>query len=148
MALRALAQHVRPITSPCVRYMSTSATTVFDRLIQIYALDDRGNRHTVRAIDGTPLPEALYEYGFDPHYFMPHPFDTCRLDCHVYVGNDYLDRLPKLNDEQLMIHRRQIEDYVRLKARPNSRMGYFIPLNPHLNGMTVAIGEIEPWQTG
>lgn len=36
---------------------------------------------------------------------------------------------------------------VRQNARVNSRMAYFIKLTPQLNGMTVALGPIEPWMT-
>jgi hypothetical protein len=35
---------------------------------------------------------------------------------------------------------------VRAKARDNSRLGYYITLSPALNGMTVALGEVEPWE--
>lgn len=36
---------------------------------------------------------------------------------------------------------------VRQNARENSRMAHFIRLTPQLNGMTVALGPIEPWKT-
>jgi hypothetical protein len=72
--------------------------------------------------------------------------DPAATDCHVYVGNDYLDRLPSLSEAQSEEQRRVVDDYVRAAARPNSRMAYYIRLAPQLNGMTVALGPVEPWR--
>lgn len=77
---------------------------------------------------------------------MPHPTDPAFIDAHVYVGSDYLDRLPPLGKEQSEEQQRLIEDFARANARPNSRMAYYIQLAPQLSGMTVALGPIEPWR--
>jgi hypothetical protein len=150
---------------------------------------------------------------FPDDYFMPHPTEPACIDCHVYVGQDYVDKLPPLDGEQSDEQRRLVGDYVsarrvpqeagspaaaaacvcvcvrscvhvtsrdhttssaagtpscphplshalptqplphatapqvRANARPNSRMAYYIKLAPQLNGMTVALGPIEPWLT-
>lgn len=77
---------------------------------------------------------------------MPHPTDPANTDCHVYVGNDYLDKLNTLDPAQEADQASVVEDYVRLNARANSRMAYFIRLSDRLKGMTVALGPIEPWR--
>lgn len=124
-----------------------SAPTVFDKMVQLFVIDKAGTRHTMRALEGNTLAQALREYGqFEDGMFMPNPW-TAAPDCHVYVHGEYLSKLPKLNEEQLECHDRLIEDFVRDKARENSRMANYIPLTPALNGMTIALGEIEPWQT-
>jgi hypothetical protein len=77
---------------------------------------------------------------------MPHPTDPASTDCHVYVGPDYVDKLPSLSADDAAEQQRLVEDYVRLNARPNSRMAYYIRLSPQLSGMTVALGPLEPWK--
>ena len=89
-----------------------------------------------------PLPTGT----FSDDYFMPHPTDPANTDCHVYVGQDYIDKLPQLGGEDSEEQQRLIEDFARLNARPNSRMAYYIKLSPQLNGMTVALGPVEPWR--
>jgi hypothetical protein len=76
---------------------------------------------------------------------MPHVYDPSNVDCHVYVQGDYLEKLDQLTEEQRDEEGKLIDMYVRGKARDNSRMAYYIKLAPQLNGMTVAVGEIEPW---
>jgi hypothetical protein len=77
---------------------------------------------------------------------MPHPTEPASPDCHVYVGNDYVEKLPALSEPQQQDQARVISDYVRANVRPNSRMAFFIKLTPQLNGMTVALGPVEPWR--
>lgn len=43
---------------------------------------------------------------------MPHPTEPASPDCHVYVGSDYLDKLPSLNETQQQEQARVVEDYV------------------------------------
>ncbi len=117
-------------------------------MIQFWVVDKAGSRHAVRGLEGSTLSSAIKEYGqFEDSYFMPNPFDPAKPDCHVYVGWPYLEKLPPLTEDQKAEQKRMVEDYVRAKARENSRFGYYIPLTAPLNGMTVAMGEIEPWET-
>ncbi|KIZ04342.1 NADH:ubiquinone oxidoreductase subunit [Monoraphidium neglectum] len=117
-------------------------------MVQFYVIDKSGARHTVRGLEGITLSATLREYGaFDESYFMPHPMEPASTDCHVYVGNDYIDKLTPLDSAQQKEQQRLVEDFVRQNARENSRMAHFIRLTPQLNGMTVALGPIEPWKT-
>ena len=77
---------------------------------------------------------------------MPHPTEPAAPDCHVYVGNDYIDKLPTLSAPQQEEQARLVDEYVRANARNNSRMAYFITLTPQLNGMTVALGPVQSWK--
>eukprot|EP00878_Enallax_costatus_P002894 GHUV01003088.1.p2 GENE.GHUV01003088.1~~GHUV01003088.1.p2 ORF type:complete len:145 (+),score=16.57 GHUV01003088.1:366-800(+) len=142
MALRGLSRHLGPLATSWVR-CSSSTPTVFDKMVQIFVIDRSGVRHTVRGLEGNDLAATLHEYGrFKADQFMPNVYDPAFIDCHVYVQGDYLDKIPTIKDEQQNI----LEQYVRGKTRDNSRMGYFIKLTPQLNGMTVALGDIEPWE--
>lgn len=147
MALRGLARHILPL-GPAGARLVQSAPTVFDKMIQFYVIDKSGARHTVRGLEGITLASSLREYGgFDDTYFMPHPTDPANTDCHVYVGNDYIEKLPALDTTQEEEQQQLVENFARQNARNNSRMAYYIRLTPQLNGMTVALGPIEPWMT-
>lgn len=116
---------------------------MFDKMVQIFVIDKSGIRHTVRGLEGNDLAATLLEYGrFKPDSFMPNVYDPAFIDCHVYVQGDYLDKIPPVEEEQQNI----MDQYVRRNMRDNSRMAYFIKLSPQLNGMTVALGDIEPWE--
>lgn len=168
MALRNLARHISPFaasSSAWVRCASSSSAasagaapatssssassstpTVFDKMVQIFVIDKSGVRHTVRGLEGDTLATTLLNYGhFGQDAFMPHVYDPGHVDCHLYVQGDYLDKLGQLPAEQQDEHQKLIAQHVRGKARDNSRMGYYIKLSPQLNGMTVALGEVEPW---
>lgn len=142
MALRGLSKLLTPQAASWVR-CSSSTPTVFDKMVQIFVIDKSGVRHTVRGLEGNNLASTLQEYGrFNTDNFMPNVYDPAHIDCHVYVQGDYLEKLPAMGDEQQSI----IDLYVRANARDNSRMAHFIKLSPQLNGMTVALGDIEPWE--
>jgi hypothetical protein len=70
-----------------------------------------------------------------------------RSPLQVYVQGDYLAKLPPLSTEAASNMRHMLEMQVRGNMRDNSRMGHYITLTPQLNGMTVALGDLEPWQT-
>lgn len=127
--------------------MYSSTPTVFDKMVQLFVIDKDGKRHSVRALEGQNVAQALLEYGhLDRHSFMPNPFDSSYFDCHVYVAYDYLKKLPALTTGEKQEEKRILEDYARHRQRDNSRMGKYITLSRDLSGLTVALGEIEPWQ--
>lgn len=145
MALRNLAKHISPFASTWTR-CSSSTPTVFDKMVQIFVIDKSGVRHTVRGLEGHSLASTLLDYGhFTGDSFMPHVYDPGHVDCHVYVQGDYLDKLTQLTQDEKDEQQKLIAQHVRNRARDNSRMGYYIKLSPQLNGMTVAMGEVEPW---
>jgi hypothetical protein len=148
MALRAFASQLEFLRfSGASLRMLSSGPTVFDKMVQFFVIDKAGVRHTVRGLVGQSVADAIKENDqIDPTVLMPHPYLPAKSDCHVYVAYDFLDKIPALSEEHADQEKRLIEDCARLKARENSRMAYFIPLKPELNGLTVAIGDMEPWQ--
>jgi hypothetical protein len=127
---------------------SYATPTVFDRMIQLYAIDAKGNRHALNALEGQTVAEVLSDSGLFPdEAFMPNVWDTSSVDCHVLVAGPFLPKLPPLSDEDAGRQRSAVADYARQAARDNSRFGRYIRLTPELNGMTVALGHLEPWQT-
>jgi len=122
---------------------------VFDRMVQLFAIDGKGNRHAINALEGQTVAEALSDSGLFPDdAFMPNVWETCSVDCHVFVAGEFLARLPPLSAEDAERQASAVADYApRGTARDNSRFGKFITVTPELNGMTVALGAIEPWKT-
>jgi hypothetical protein len=103
---------------------------------------------TLRPVHFESCALSVQEYGqFGSNNFMPHVFDPAYADCHVYVQGDYLDKLTPLDSTEEADQQRLVEHYVRGHARDNSRMGYYIKLSPQMNGMTVALGDVELWET-
>ena len=149
MALRWAAQRLlqaQQLSSSSVAY--SSAPTVFDKMVQFFVIDKTGVRHTVRGLEGMTLAKALSEYGHFPgETFMPNPFNPVSSDCHVYVSYDFMDKLPQLPQEEQQQEQRILDDFARKKARNNSKMAHYVTLGPALNGLTVALGDMEPWQT-
>lgn len=147
MALRTFASRLQ-LLGPSGARLASSTPTVFDKMVQFFVIDKSGVRHTVRGIEGHTVAEAMTEYGqFTEETFLRNPYSPAFNDCHVYVSWEFLNKLPPVTEEQKLQELRVIEDYVRERARENSRLAHFIPLTPALNGLTVAIGEHEPWQT-
>lgn len=136
-------------TITCRRsYAAAASPTVFDRMIQLYAIDAKGNRHALNALEGQTVAEVLSDSGLFPDdAFMPNVWDTSSVDCHVLVAGPFLQKLPPLSEEDAERQRSAVADYARQAARDNSRFGRYIRLTPELNGMTVALGHLEPWQT-
>lgn len=127
---------------------AAATPTVFDRMIQLYAIDPKGNRHALNALEGQTVAEVLSDSGLFPdEAFMPNVWDTSSVDCHVFVAGEFLQKLPPLSEEDAERQASAVADYARNQARDNSRFGKYIRLTPELNGMTVALGHIEPWQT-
>ena len=149
MALRWAAQrllHAPQLASSAMAF--SSKPTVFDKMVQFFVIDKTGVRHTVRGLEGMTLSKALTEYGqFPNETFMPNPFSPVSTDCHVYVSWDYVDKLPQLPEELAQQQQRILVDFARKKARDNSRMAHYITLSPSMNGLTIALGDMEPWQT-
>jgi hypothetical protein len=135
-------------TSSRACYAAAASPTVFDRMIQLYAIDAKGNRHALNALEGQTVAEVLSDSGLFPDdAFMPNVWETSSVDCHVFVAGEFLSKLPPLSEEDAERQRSAVADYARQAARDNSRFGKYIKLTPELNGMTVALGHIEPWQT-
>jgi hypothetical protein len=149
MALRWAAQRLLQAQQLGTSSMAYSTKpTVFDKMVQFFVIDKSGVRHTVRGLEGMTLAKALTEYGqFPTDYFMPNPFSPVSTDCHVYVAYDYMDKLPQLPEELQHQQQRILDDFARKKARDNSKMAHYVTLTPALNGITVALGDMEPWQT-
>lgn len=135
-------------TAAAAPFASSASPTVFDRMIQLYAIDAKGNRHALNALEGQTVAEVLSDSGLFPDdAFMPNVWETSSVDCHVFVAGEFLGKLPPLSEEDAERQSSAVADYARAAARDNSRFGKYIKLTPELNGMTVALGHIEPWQT-
>ena len=125
-----------------------AAPSVFDKMVQLTVIDGAGLQRPLRGLEGQTFADVLRESGlFEETQFMPNPFEPAETDCHVYVSHQYLSKLPPLPEQKRAEHNRVRDDYVRLKARDNSIMGHYYKLCPAVNGITVAMGDIEPWQT-
>lgn len=102
-----------------------------------------GRRHTIRGLEGQTLADVFAAnediVGEDAVCLSPEGRGV--VESHVFIPQEYLDRLP--SDAA---NRRQIEE-VALEPQPNSRLASKIILSRDLHRATVAVGGVQPWKT-
>jgi hypothetical protein len=101
--LSALARLSQPLLaahgSANIRFLSTSAPSVYDFLVRFHVVDREGKRHIVKGLAGTSVADAMYKSGLFPNFddFTYGP-ETKEPDAHVYVSNDFMDSLPHVSE--------------------------------------------------
>ncbi|CAD7697586.1 unnamed protein product [Ostreobium quekettii] len=152
MALRGLARALPGLRSaafPLGAAFSASAAAsagpaaaVYDHLVRVTVMDKHGVSKEVQGMEGQKLSEVLLEHSEFEGMCAPTPSGRGALDYHVVVARDFLRMLPERTaDEEL-----NLED-LSLNPGQNSRLGSVIKLSKELDGLTVALGDIRPWET-
>ncbi len=105
--------------------------------VEVLVTDRNGTGHALEASGARPLMEVLREANLDVEGTCG---GACACGtCHVYVGADWVDRLPpRSEDEQMMLD--AIAELV--EVRPNSRLSCQIPVSEALSGISVEIGPV------
>jgi len=118
---------------------------VSDRVVEMTAIDEDGQRHQVKGLTGHTLLRTLVEGGlFDPERHRLEDISACGAECEVSIANEWLNRLPPRSEDELEV----LKDRTHSKtADPHARLGCQIILEPELDGMVVSIAEEKPWRT-
>lgn len=97
----------------------------------IYVTDFNGTRHELPALEGWRVMEIIRDHGL-PMKAECGGACSCAT-CHVYVAEDWLDKLPDKRDEE--------EDMLdeAIDVEDNSRLSCQIIMNPDLNGLAVTM---------
>jgi 2Fe-2S ferredoxin len=101
--------------------------------MQIFVTDQKGERHTLDAIEGWQIMEIIRDYG------LPIKAECggacCCATCHVYVADAWLDKLfPMRDDEDDMLD----ETFDR---EDNSRLSCQILMSEDLDGLELTLSE-------
>ena len=99
--------------------------------MKILVTDPEGAEHELEGLDGWRAMEVIRDWGLD---IKAECGGSCSCaTCHVYVGDDWLERLPAPSDDE--------EDllYSTLDKRPNSRLSCQILLNDGLDGLKLTV---------
>jgi ferredoxin, 2Fe-2S len=101
--------------------------------ITIKVMDRKNKQHILEGKKGQTLMELIDEHK------IAEPYGTCCGEpqcgtCHVYVGEEWLDKLNEKTEEEKLA----IDNASELKS--NSRLGCQIDLIEELNGLSVKIG--------
>jgi len=99
--------------------------------VKILVTDPEGAEHELEGLDGWRAMEVIRDWGLD---IKAECGGSCSCaTCHVYVGDDWLERLPAPSDDE--------EDllYSTLDKRPNSRLSCQILLNDGLDGLKLTV---------
>ncbi|XP_024398160.1 uncharacterized protein [Physcomitrium patens] len=118
---------------------------VSDRVLEMTAIDEDGQRHQIKGLTGHTLLRTLVERGlFDPERHRLENINACGGECEVSIANEWLDKLPPRSEDELEV----LKDKTHAKkADPHARLGCQIVLEPELEGMVVSIAEEKPWRT-
>ncbi len=107
-------------------------------LFKIHVTDRQGAEHTLDAPDGWRVMEVIRDHDLP---IKAECGGSCSCaTCHVYVAEDWLEKLPEQQDEEvdMLDEAFDVED--------NSRLSCQLIMNPELDGLTVTLapdGESE-----
>ena len=105
--------------------------------VEVLVTDRDGKGHALEASGARPLMEVLREANLGVEGTCG---GACACGtCHVYVAQEWADRLPpRSEDEQMMLD--AIAELV--EVRENSRLSCQIPVEEKLSGIRVEIGPV------
>jgi len=92
-----------------------------------------GESQTVDVAAGTSLMTAAVKHGVDGIIGECGGVCMCAT-CHIYVREDFLDRLPPIQDTE-----EAVLDVTNAERLPNSRLSCQIKMTDALEGLTVTI---------
>lgn len=99
--------------------------------MKIYVTDHEGKEHTLEALEGWRVMEIIKDYG------LPLKAECggacCCATCHVYVHEDWIDKLHDMQDEE--------EDMLdeAIDVQDQSRLSCQILMSEALDGLKVTI---------
>ncbi len=101
--------------------------------MKIFVTDQKGDQHELEGLDGWRVMEVIRDWGLDIKAECGGA-GTCAT-CHVYVDENWLDRLPPASHEE--------EDllYTAPDMQPNSRLSCQILLSEKLDGLRVTLAD-------
>lgn len=99
--------------------------------MKINVIDRNGTPHSLDAIEGWRVMEIIRDHGLP---IKAECGGACACaTCHVYVADDWVDRIPAANDEEIdmLDSALCVEDHSRLSCQ--------IIFSPDLDGLTVTL---------
>jgi len=99
--------------------------------MKIYVTDRDGKEHTLDALEGWRVMEIIKDHGLDLKAECGGA--CCCATCHVYVHEDWVDKLYDMRDdeEDMLDEAMEVED--------NSRLSCQILMSEELDGLRVRI---------
>ena len=100
--------------------------------MKIFVTDREGQEHTLDALEGWRVMEIIKDHGLDLKAECGGA--CCCATCHVYVHEDWIDKLYDMRDdeEDMLDEAMEVED--------NSRLSCQILMSEELDGLKVTIG--------
>lgn len=99
--------------------------------MKIYVTDPNGKEHTLDAVEGWRVMEIIREHGLP---IKAECGGACACaTCHVYVNEDWLDKIPDMRDEEeeMLDEAFELED--------NSRLSCQLIMSDDLDGLKVTL---------
>lgn len=103
--------------------------------MKIYVTDLAGNEHALEAVEGWRVMEIIREHGL-PIKAECGGCCACAT-CHVYVDEDWLDKLPAMHDDE--------EDMLdeAFDLQDNSRLSCQLIMDESLDGLKVRLAQTD-----
>ncbi|MCD8498400.1 MAG: 2Fe-2S iron-sulfur cluster-binding protein [Alphaproteobacteria bacterium] len=99
--------------------------------MKIFVTDQGGTRHELEAVEGWRVMEIIRDYGLP---IKAECGGACACaTCHVYVAENWIDRIPGMRDEE--------QDMLDMafEVQDNSRLSCQIIMNEDLNGLELTL---------
>ncbi|PRW59051.1 NADH:ubiquinone oxidoreductase 22 kDa subunit [Chlorella sorokiniana] len=144
MALRQLA--ARAGFRSWLRPFSSTAPSVFDKLVQITIVDGQGRRHVLRGVQGQPLTTVLEGHmdTLGEQTLCLSPDGRGVPEAHVKLPTELLAAFPAPAGDDAR-YLQEVAQRGSLDA--HSRLGSKVVLSKELDGAVIALGELYPWKS-
>ncbi len=122
-------KHYLPPITPRLRY--SKGIVVSSDTLLIHVTDQKGERHTLEALEGFRVMEVIRDWGLN---IKAECGGACACGtCHVYVTPEWAGKLYELQDEELD----QLDQTFHVED--NSRLSCQIIMTEELNGLEVTL---------
>tara|TARA_B100002019_G_C21226450_1_gene577621 strand:- start:208 stop:534 length:327 start_codon:yes stop_codon:yes gene_type:complete len=102
--------------------------------VKLHVTDRTGQEHEVEAIVGFTIKDAIARNLQLDHFGDCGGCCACAT-CHVYVDDNYISKLEKIDEEELEM----IE--MSSDQRENSRLGCQVPITEDMDGMKLVVAQ-------
>ncbi|XP_043720980.1 uncharacterized protein LOC122668486 [Telopea speciosissima] len=135
------------------RSSTTSAPTsnpslskkVADQIVNLFAIDPKGENHQIIGLSGQTLFKALTYHGLiDPASYRLGDIDPCTGECEVNIVDGWLYNLPRHRHGEKCVLKQNTKSSV---LSMHSRLGCQVVLTSEFEGMLVTIPTPKPWDT-
>ncbi|KAK2077155.1 hypothetical protein QBZ16_004789 [Prototheca wickerhamii] len=141
--LRQLASATLRATAPSTARLSSSAPTVFDKIVQLTVVDREGHRHVLRGLEGQTVADVLENNVelFGDDVLVTSPSKPDEFEGHIKIPSELFGTFPG-SDKRALETIADVND-----VDTHSRLASDVVLSRKLGDVLVSLGKVAPWKT-